>query len=193
MRAVVLAAGASRRAAGCKALFTIEGQSYLERTVAKLRAAGAVDVVVVVALPWRDAIMGRITPDLWRTVENLEPERGMLGSLQVGLAALAHGPDPVVVSLVDHPEVAASTIAALARSARAEGPNAVVRPRFSGRHGHPVALGATVVRALREAAPSHGETLREALVRAGRLVSIEVEDAAVLDDLDQPPRPAAAP
>lgn len=194
MRAVVLAAGASRRARGCKALFELDGgERYVERTLATLRAAGAEEIVVVIALPWRDAIAARLaTQARVRTVESLVPERGMLGSLRVGLAAVAPSDAPLVVALVDHPSVAVATVEGLVGAVRMHGPDAIARPRFGGRHGHPVVLGASAVRALREDAPTRDETLRDALARAGRLVSIEVADRAVLEDRDLPPEATAA-
>lgn len=188
MRAVVLAAGASRRARGCKALFPFEGETYLERTITTLRAGGAEEIVVVIARPWRDAILAHVAAARVRTVENLGAEADMLGSLRVALEVLAPREAPLLLALVDHPGVSAATVEALAAASRSSGPDAVVRPRFAGRHGHPIALGPRVVAALRE----HGaepRTLREALGHAGRFVSIDVEDAAILEDRDGPAAP----
>jgi molybdenum cofactor cytidylyltransferase len=188
VRAVILAAGASRRAGGCKALFPFEGESYLERTIATLRAGGAGEIVVVIARPWRDAILARITALRVRAVENLGAEADMLGSLRVALEALVPREAPLVLALVDHPGVSSATLEALVAASRSLGPDVVVRPRFAGRHGHPVVIGHGVVARLRERQRGP-RTLREALAQAGRLVSIDVEDAAILEDRDGPAAP----
>lgn len=177
---LILAAGRSARAGGVKALATLEGETWLARAVRAQREGGVARIVVVVADPHAGAI-ARAAPGGVELVHNPAPERGMLGSLQVGLAAL-EGAERVVVSLIDHPRVRPSTVRALLASLDVQGA-LVARPRFAGRRGHPYAVAGDALRALREAPPhrSARDVLRE-LVPA---LDVDVGDPAVLEDLDR--------
>lgn len=186
MNGLVLAAGASRRALGCKALFACDARSsWLDRTIETQRVAGVARVLVVVAPPWESAIRRSLRPraDV-RVVHNPRPELGMLGSVRIGLAALLGSLGPTVISLIDHPEVRAMTLRAMLERATPMGPSCVVRPRFGGRHGHPIVIGDDVARLLR--LDDESPTLRQALSRAGVFRSVDVDDAAVLQDHDGP-------
>lgn len=186
MKGIVLAAGASRRALGCKALFAWDdASSWIDRAIETQRAGGVTRMVVVVAAPWEMAIrrLLRRRADV-RVVHNPRPELGMLGSVRIGLGALLGSLGPTVISLIDHPEVRATTLRAMLERATPMGPSCVVRPRFGGRHGHPIVIGDDVVRLLRldDVSP----TLRHALSLAGVFHSVDVDDAAVLQDHDGP-------
>lgn len=186
MRGLVLAAGASRRAGGAKALFTSGARTYVERSIDTLLGAGAEEIVVVVARPHGEAIRGHLGERARvRVIENPEPERGMLSSVRVGLAALRGG-EPVVVSLVDHPDVRTETVRRLVDHLERLGvDDLVVRPRLGDRTGHPVVLDASACR--RVIADLDAATLRDALEGVGTVADLDVEDAAVLQDLDGPP------
>src|SRR5207248_38869 len=87
--ALVLAAGGSTRMGEPKALLrTPDGRRYVEAIVETARAGGCDRVVVVLGPPHGEAIRASLPPavaDAW----NANPERGMLSSVQAGLAALA--------------------------------------------------------------------------------------------------------
>jgi molybdenum cofactor cytidylyltransferase len=183
---LVLAAGASRRARGCKALFAYDATSTrLERTIETQRAAGLERIVVVVAAPWESAIRDhlRSRSDV-AIVTNTRPELGMLGSVRAGLTSLDRDDAYVVLSLIDHPGVRPATLRALIDRATSMDARCIVRPRFGARHGHPIVLGEHSARALVRADES--PTLKDALSRVGVFHSIDVEDGAVLEDLDGP-------
>ncbi len=181
---LVLAAGASRRALGCKALFAFDAETtWLDRAIAAQRAAGVGRVVVVVAAPWDQAIRAHVgaRSDVL-VAQNDRPELGMLGSLRVGLAALGDTDGPVVVSLIDHPWVRAETVVALIDRVRTAGASAIARPRVRGLHGHPIVIGARASRDL--AGVVDAITLKHALTRVGVWCSVDVDDSAVLEDHD---------
>jgi CTP:molybdopterin cytidylyltransferase MocA len=149
---VILAAGASSRMGGPKALARDRDQTFLARAVRTLWSA--CDTVVVV--------LGRAAPVVRRAAEaefeslvmsgrlhhavrsarrhgatglevrfvvNRAWQRGMLGSARVGIAkALTLKPDAVLVLPVDHPDVRPATVATLA-VAMAEALAAFGRPR----------------------------------------------------------------
>lgn len=185
LAAVVLAAGASSRMGRPKALLRWRGRPFVRHAVEQARAAGASPVVVVegaVALP--EAALGgalRVRNEAWA--------EGPLGSLQAGLRALLDGArveQGVLVLTVDRPHLRASTLRALAEAAARE-PEAIWQPRTQERRGHPIVYPADLVPALVELVPP--QTPRTLLARpsvAARRRSIDVEDPAVLDNLDRP-------
>lgn len=171
--AIILAAGAGARLGGVAkaALRLPDGRTFLESVLASARAAGA-SPVVVVAQP-HGAAVAALAGDA-RVVWNPAPERGMIGSLNAGIAAAG----PIDVALcwpVDHARVAPATVAEICAAAARE---RIVIPTFRGRGGHPTAFGAAFFAALAAAA-----TPRDLLAGAFRL---PVEDPFVARDVDVP-------
>ena len=113
--AVVLAAGASTRMGSPKALLparTGGGESFAEAIAATARAAGVDDVVFVLGPPHGEAIAARL-PAGARSAWNPDPARGMLSSVQAGIAALQHEVGAALVWPVDQPWVAIETVRAV--------------------------------------------------------------------------------
>jgi molybdenum cofactor cytidylyltransferase len=186
--AVVPAAGRSRRFGGPKLIEAVDGVPMIERTVRALFAGGVGRVVIVVspdsavttAGPERVPVLGDARVSV---VVNPDPDRGMLSSIQSGLAALEAGAGPLLVLPADMPFVRAATIAAVIDAARTRG--VVVSPRFEGRRGHPVALTAAAARAVQEA--SGAADLSEALApfKPYRF-ELDVDDPGIHRDVDRP-------
>ncbi len=189
---VILAAGASSRMGRPKALLptATPGETFLSRLVATLVAGGLDDLVLVVGrLSGQDeAELARIIdglPPVVRAVENPDPSRGQLSSLQAGLAVVDHpGVRGMLVTLIDVPLVAAGTVRALLEAYEATGAP-VVRPARQGRHGHPVIFDRALFDALRQADPTGGA---RAVVRAhaDRAVEVAVDDEGAFVDVDTP-------
>lgn len=135
--ALVPAAGASRRMGRDKRRLPLGEHTVLEQTVAVLRRAGLSPIVVVLE---RDSPC-RALPGLSDAifVENPRPERGMLSSIRVGLAALPDAVEAVAVQPGDHPFVPVGAIEALAEHCRRERPRLLV-PRYPDRRGHPLII-----------------------------------------------------
>jgi len=189
---VILAAGASSRMGRPKALLptAAPGETFLSRLVGTLVAAGLDDLVLVVgrlSAP-DEAELTRVLealPPVVRAVENPDPSRGQLSSLQEGLAFIDHpGVRGMLVTLIDVPLVAADTVRALLEAYRATGAP-VVRPARQGRHGHPVIFDRALFDALRQADPAGGA---RAVVRAhaDRAVELAVDDEGAFVDVDTP-------
>lgn len=179
--AVVLAAGASTRMGRPKALIEWRGRPFFVHCVQRAEAAGCSPVVVVegaVPLP-ESAGITRVRNDGWKA--------GPLSSLQVGLrAVLGPATTGVLVCTVDRPHVRPDTFEALLK-AHAQDRSGVVQPRLGGKSGHPVLYSSEVAEALLDLAPT--DTARTVLGRpAIRAVRrwVDVDDAAVLDNLDTP-------
>ena len=178
---VVLAAGASRRMGSPKALLEVAGETLVDRQI-RLLAACCQTVVVVV---------GRHGEEIRRRarrggeavfVDNPAPERGMLSSLQCGLAALPGGIDGWLFTPVDLPKVQEETVRALAAAARA---GSFVIPRYRGRRGHPVLVGNQWRDEFTRAGEE--ETPRAVIDRhRTHVVHIDVDDPGVVLDVDTP-------
>ena len=183
---IILAAGASSRMGRPKALLPIGPDVFVTRLCRTLASAGIDDTVVVTGAASReigDAIRAAgLQP---RLVENPAPERGQLSSLLVGLGvADKPGVEAVLVSLVDAPLVAASTVEAVVEAWRTTHAP-LVRPVKDGRHGHPVLFARALFDELRHADPGQGA---KAVVRAHAkdAVEVRVDDEGATLDIDTP-------
>jgi len=184
LAAVVLAAGASTRMGRPKPLIEWRGRPFVWHVLEQARAAGAEVVIVVegaVALP-RAELEGATI------VRNEKWAEGPLGSLQAGLRAVleAGARGPVLVLTVDRPHLRAETLRALARAVASD-PTAVWQPRLSEQRGHPIVYPADLIPALIALQPptTPRELLSEPHVTARRR-QLEVDDPAILDNLDRP-------
>ena len=110
--AIVLAAGAGRRAGGPKADYEMGGRRLVDRAVDTARAGGCSPVIAVVR-------PGTEVPGA-QVIVNLDPDRGLSSSLRLGFAAAdATDCDRAVVLLIDEPGI---TPAAVCRMRTAPGP-----------------------------------------------------------------------
>jgi molybdenum cofactor cytidylyltransferase len=118
-------------------------------------------------------------------VVNPAPERGQLSSLTAGLnAADRPGTTGVIVTPVDAPTIRAATITMLIATFHATRAP-IVRAVHGSAHGHPVIFARSVFDALRRADPARGAKA-VLLANADRIVNVEVDDPAVLADVDAP-------
>ena len=175
--AVVLAAGRGERIGGPKATLSVDasGRTFAAAILATLRAAGVEAVRVVVAPGQRLEGAG--------LVENPDPARGMLSSVQCGLRALPPGAEAVLVWPVDHPLVRTETVIAMIERFRS-GRAPLIVPSHRGRRGHPALFAAETIPELFTARPEEGA---RAVVHAhADRVELEVDDPGVVTDIDTP-------
>lgn len=177
---MILAAGASTRLGEPKALARIGERSALEHLI---EAALGVDPHPLVIVGAHAREIRRAAPAAGELLENPHWEAGRLRGLALARDHAA-GAD-LLVAPVDCPLVGASTFTTLARVWREAGEPArgwlAPRERSSGRHGHPVLVGRTLLPHLEELS-----SLRELRRLASPLFDVQVDDLAVLDDLDTP-------
>ena len=181
---LILAAGESSRMGTDKALLPYCGRTFLEHIVAQLRLAGVTRIVVVLghhageieqAVGFGDA----------QVVVNPDYRRGQTSSLQAGLEALAAEPvDAVLLCLVDHPAVEASTIGKLLDAFR-DSSAPVVIPTHQGRRGHPVLISRQLFEELRSLGASEGANTAIRNHQAATAF-VEVDDPGILTDIDDP-------
>jgi molybdenum cofactor cytidylyltransferase len=185
LAAIILAAGASRRMGSPKALLPFRGQSFLERAI-ELYSAYCNPVVAVIghhAAAIRAAVAAR--PGV-RFVENPEPDRGMLSSLQCGVAALDKGFDGFLFCPVDLPAVDPDTILKIYDGYQHTTPQpTVVIPQLDGRRGHPVLCSAVVADEFL-AAPDHTQPRDVIQQHRDTTLFVDVKDPGIISDVDFP-------
>jgi CTP:molybdopterin cytidylyltransferase MocA len=178
---VVLAAGASTRMGEPKALLaTGDGRRFVDAISASARAGGCSGVLVVVGPPHGEAIRRALGTGV-ATAWNPQPERGMLSSVQAGVAALPASVNAVLIWPVDIPFVAAATVRQLLNAA----PGKIIVPTHNKRGGHPLRIPRRWFAAVMALDPARGlKALLEAHV--AEVERLAVADRAVLVDVDTP-------
>ena len=180
---LILAGGASSRMGSPKALLNIENETFIDRLASLFRRACS--PVVVVLGHGSDTIRAGMKQPGWvRFSVNPDPERGMLSSLQCGLALIPAEAEAVIFTPVDYPAIQATTIVRLAEAFHAQHAP-VTLPTHEGRKGHPVCVSRDVIRQLL-ALPVNGDA-RE-VIRSFRDQTrfVEVADPGILHDIDRP-------
>ena len=181
--ALILAAGRSSRMGRDKALLPYRGRDFLSHLV--YLALPRVSKVVAVLGHHAERVECSL-PDSPRvqSVINSDYDRGMLSSLQAGLAQVPAHTDWILWMLVDHPAVRGRTLDTLLRTAMDTHAPLVI-PRCNDRRGHPIMLSKGVANAILdlplEASPQD-------VVRAhyAEAAFVDVEDDGVLRDVDIP-------
>lgn len=187
---IVLAAGAGVRLGldVPKALVAdVRGLTWLERSVAALRAGGAELVYVVVGA--QAAAVEAAVPPGCRTVFAPDWKEGMGASLRAGLGAVGlHSPSAAaaVVMLVDTPGVGPAVVRRLLARAGAnpDVPEVVVRAAYADKPGHPVVLGRAHWSGVLDSAA--GDRGAREYLSTVRVELVECGDIGSGDDIDTP-------
>jgi molybdenum cofactor cytidylyltransferase len=185
---MVLSAGESTRMGSPKALLhDSDDRPFVARVVRTLLTAGLTDVLVVTGTQHQtieDALIADGLRERIRLIRNADPSLGQLSSIWAGLDARAPGAEGLLMTLVDVPMLASSTVSAVVdawRGSRA----LIVRPIVDGRRGHPVIFDRQVFDELRNAPLDAGA---RTVVRAHWHDSLDVpvNDQGCLIDVDTP-------
>lgn len=179
--AVLPAAGASRRMGRPKLLLPFRGGTIVGSLTASLRAAG-VDPIVLVTAPGDEELRSWAREAGLTVAINPDPERGMLSSIQEGIAVCGGSGETLLVSPADLPNLhAESVVHLLRRMEEARAPLAL--PTYRGRRGHPLAIAPELIPEIETLNPEVGlKQLRDR--HANAVLEVEVEDAGVVQDVD---------
>jgi molybdenum cofactor cytidylyltransferase len=180
---IILAGGASRRMGTPKALLRFQHETFLDRLI---RVFAVISSPVIVVLGHQsDQIRSGIERASDATFAvNPDPERGMLSSLQCGLAALPRETEALMFTPVDHPNLQAATLEKIAARFEAERAPVTV-PSHQGEHGHPVCIARALAEELLALPPTAmaSDVIHKYVSRTSY---IEVNDPAVTTDVDDP-------
>ena len=182
--AIILAAGKSERMGRPKALLPFGDSTFLQHLYGILKGSSADQVRVVLGAQAGEIKAGTEIPEQ-EIVINPDYEKGMLSSLQAGLAALKEAaPEAVILCPVDHPNITLSLIELIISSFRSSGAEIVI-PTRAGRRGHPVLF----------AGPLFGDLLSAPLDVGARhvvhqhpekVLEVETDEPGVVQDIDVP-------
>ena len=179
MKGIILAAGESRRMGYPKALLPFRGTTFLEHLITTL--GGEVDPLVIVLGAEAKRIRAAITvPAGVAVLVNENYEQGQLSSLKIGLRR--RDADAALVALVDHPCIGPELIAFMVRTYYEKHPPLLI-PTYQGRRGHPMIFGGELFGELLSAPLDQGA---RAVVKRHHALELEVDEAGILNDLDDP-------
>ncbi len=182
--AILLAAGESTRMGTQKALLPWRGSPLIRYQIQALLDAGVSEVVVV--LGYRAERLRPLVeafPNA-RAVLNLRYRTGKSSSVRAGLRHVDPQAEAILVLAVDQPRSpeTLSQVVALHRRLGC----LITYPAYKGKGGHPIIFSKTLLPELIRVRESR-QGLREVVQRhRAEVARIEVEDAEVLLDLNQP-------
>ena len=182
---IVLAAGASSRMGRAKALLPMPtGRPLAAEQAARLREAGAVDVVIVLGHD-AETIATALEPHGTRCAFNAEWESGRLSSMQAGLIAMPSDLLGTLVVPVDAAHIAAATFTHVLREAD-RGEAAVIRPCHHQQPGHLLWLAGSLFDEIRALKPDPDFRFDQWI--ASRERRLDVDDPAILNNINTPDR-----
>ena len=185
LRAVILAAGASRRFGSPKQLARYRGESLVARSVRLAHEAGAGMVCVVLgyrAEAIRRAFQqGRVSSAETTIVRNARWRDGMGRSLACGVRSLDRRARAVLVCLADQPLLEAGDLERIVLAWRAS-PRSIAASRYAGKPGVPAIFPRSHFAALKSLSGDRGA--RALLASSSDVLSVPMPSAAV--DIDDP-------
>lgn len=177
---LILAAGESKRMGSPKALLEFQGETFLDR-MTRVFSEFCSPVVVVVGSQADEIRSAVRRPERAVFAENANYQLGQLSSMQCGLLTMPEAIEGVLFTLVDHPNVQPSTIAALVEEPRP----VLAIPRWQGRRGHPIYFSARLIGEFLSIPPD--SQAKVVIARhMDRARWVDVDDPGILNDVDDP-------
>jgi CTP:molybdopterin cytidylyltransferase MocA len=183
---ILLAAGESSRMRGAfKPLLKWGKRTVIGECVHQMRNSQLAEIFVVLGhreMEIRQTLVGAGV----QYAINADYQKGMLSSIQTGLAALSPNEDAVLIGLVDQPMVNKEIINSLIEAFDA-GDKGIVLPTYQGKHGHPIIIAARYFDDIMQLDENSPEGLR-AFIAARRddTLEVPVDTPAVIEDIDLP-------
>lgn len=178
---IVLAAGESKRIGSPKALLKINAETFVEHIANILHNSGIQNIIIVAGAHYEEI---QKNVENIQVVFNAQHSLGQFSSLQTALREIPKQIDFVIVWPVDLPLVRKETIATLLTATQNQ-KNPITVPAYHGKKGHPVIYSAETITKILSMEPTQtGKELFEYF--EGRIAITNVEDPAVLIDIDTP-------
>jgi len=183
IRAIILAAGRSRRMGVQKLLLPVGGKPMIARIVDEVLAGPMAQAFVVLGRDGArvaDALSSREV----HFVSNTDVEGEMLSSVRCGLGAMPQDTVAALVVLGDQPGITADIVATLVGAFRSSGRGIIV-PTHGGQRGHPLLVA---MHYRDEVMSRHDGIGLRGLLQAHPedVLEVEVPTVAVLEDVDRP-------
>ena len=181
--AIILAAGASRRMGQPKQLLPVAGQPMVRRVTEAVCAADMAQVIVVLGAQAQAvaSVLQGLPVDL---VVNHAWQAGLSTSVRAGIGGLHPDIDAVLLVLADQPGLGPDLLRKLVGRYGATGAP-IVAPFYRGQRGNPVLFDRALFAELQGVEGDRGG--RAVITRhEADLVGVEVDDDAVLSDIDTP-------
>ena len=176
---LILAAGESSRMGSPKALLEFRGETFIDRLI-RCFSAHCSPLIVVLGHEPEVIRAGTRSPLKAVFVLNTDYQRGQFSSMQCGLRAVPADADGGGFTPGDHPNVEAATVAKLIESGAP-----ISIPQYQGRHGHPVLFSRSLIPEFL-ALPPDSQARAVTHRHASEIRYIDVADAGILDDIDDP-------
>ena len=180
--AMVLAAGESSRMNNPKALLKIGKETFVQCIVRKLEECG-IDFVYIIAGPHHEAIKKELHGV--EVIYNDRYQQGQLSSLKEGLRNLPTGSSEAIVWPVDQPLVNTETIHLLLDAYR-KYKKRITIPEYESHRGHPVIYDRHAIYTLLTLNTVTQTAKDLQTIYEGEMHLVDVEDRAVLIDIDTP-------
>lgn len=183
IRAIVLAAGRSRRMGAQKVLLPFGGKTVIAHIVDELLRS-VIDEVYVVVGHEGERVATALSGRPVSVVANPDYGRGMLSSVRCGLRALPQPCEAILLALGDQPAVTCELVDTMVRSFTATD-KGILAPLYQGQRGHPLLFSEHY---RDEILTCHDEVGLRGLLRAhpNDVFELSVSTSAVLSDMDFP-------
>ncbi len=182
IKAIILAAGRSRRMGTPKMQMKIAGQTFLQHISGCLQRNGIRHITVVLGFN-AERMTAEMPPELDYAV-NKNFDNGQFSSLQCGLRRVLPDCEAALVCLVDQPHIQdewVNKITAAFRQTKGD----IFVPAFRGKSGHPVLYSASVFPKIMAMAPT--QTARDLRSRPNiKTRQVPLDDPGILQDADYP-------
>jgi molybdenum cofactor cytidylyltransferase len=182
--AVILAAGTSSRMGQAKQLLALGESTVLLQTLAHVQAADLQEIILVLGAS-AEAIRRQLpSAQQLKIVVNQAYQQGIASSLRAGLSAVDPQSDAALIVLGDQPFIRPLTLDRIVEEYRRSQAQIVI-PLHQGQRGNPVLLDRSV---FAEVMALQGDVGSRAIFakHLDQTVNVEVEDKAILLDLDDP-------
>jgi molybdenum cofactor cytidylyltransferase len=185
--AIILAAGKSQRMGQPKMLLPWGDTTVLGQVTMTFSKAGIADIIVVTGgdkeVVEMEASRLAIQFPVRTFFNPLFEQRGMMSSIQIGLASISADCKAVLIGLGDQPQVEDKTLKDILSLYEKKGAGIIV-PSHKNRRGHPVFVGIVHKPELVNFNPQ--SSLREFLIGHQNEIYYVEASASVLQDLDTP-------
>jgi molybdenum cofactor cytidylyltransferase len=183
IRAIILAAGESKRMGAPKMLLPYKGKSVIEQVVSRVFSVLPGNITVVLGAN-SEAVRQVLCSYPVDFCINEKYTEGMFSSVLCGLDQVPPQTDAVMLFLGDQPEVEISVIQAVI-DVWEEGSHGIVVPSAGGKRGHPLLFATKYIPAISTFDPAEGmKSLRRKF--PDDVAEVALENKSILTDLDTP-------